>query len=59
MDEVKGNLQDAQKKVDNSKADLTRIKNELVPLEVGVAGGGGFVVLQMLSCFAVSTARTH
>ena len=45
---MKGNLQDAQKKVDNSKAEITRIKNELMPLEVGVACGCDFVVLRML-----------
>ena len=57
MDEVKGNLQDAQKKVDNSKAEITRIKNELMPLEVGVALW--VWLCGVTNAVIVSTARTH
>ena len=42
MYQVKKNLQDAQKKVDNSKVEITRVKNELQPLEV--RGGCGYWV---------------
>ena len=38
--QVRGDLQDTQKKVENSKADITRIKNELVPMEVRGGGEG-------------------
>lgn len=34
--QVKASLQEAQKKVETSKVDMTRIKNELTPLEVSI-----------------------
>ena len=36
---VKNNLQETQSKVENSKAEITRIHNELTPMEVRVEVG--------------------